>query len=401
MQQRIALDHYLMVSMARTGDDARRKRLHAGARDGRDARVRTEKRMKKWMYLAGLVFAVVTTGCGSMYGQDDPGTESDWPWEAASPQSQGIGSEDVDRMVEHIEANDLSVHSVIVYRDGTIPVEVYFDRYDPSTSHNMKSTSKGVISTLVGIALQEGFIESLDEPVLSYFPEYQPDDAGKLGITIRDLLTMSAGLKWSENDLNSMYTFFVSRRIAGRVLEAPLVDEPGSTFNYNTGLTHLLSVIVSRASGMSTLEFAQTYLFEPLGIRNVQWDKDRDGYHIGGSELYLTPRDMTKLGVLYMNGGTYAGRQVVSADWVRESTSTQMTGSFHGATVEYGYLWWLRIGNALFTYLDDEDAFLAMGVRGQRILVLPERDTVVVVTADQRDESQCDLLIRDYIVPAL
>ena len=360
-----------------------------------------EKRMKKWMYLMGLLLAVITTGCNSMYGYDDRGTVPEWPWETVSPESQGIRSEDVTRMVEHIEAGNLSVHSVIVYRNGTIPVELYFEPYNASTSHNTKSTSKGVISTLVGIALREGFIGSLDEPVLSYFPEYETDDAAKLTITIRDLLTMSAGLKWSENDLNSMYTFFVSKRIAGRVLEQPVVDEPGSTFNYNTGLTHLLSVIVSRASGMSTLEFAREYLFGPLDIRNVQWDTDRDGYHIGGSELFLTPRDMTKLGVMHLNDGAYDGRQVVPADWVHESTSTQITGSFHGATVEYGYLWWMQIGNPLFTYLDDEDAFLAMGVRGQRILVLPERDTVVVITADQHDASQCDLLIRDFIVPVL
>lgn len=357
--------------------------------------------MKKWMYLMGLLFAIITTGCSSMYGQDDPGTQPEWPWETVTPDSQGIESENVGRMVEHIEANNLSVHSVIVYRNGTIPVELYFEPYGASTSHNMKSTSKGLISTLVGIALREGFIESLDEPVLSYFPEYEADDAAKLDITIRDLLTMSAGLKWQENNLNSMYTFFVSKRIAGRVLEQPLVEEPGSTFNYNTGLTHLLSVIVSRASGMSTLEFAGEHLFGPLDIENVQWDTDRDGYHIGGSELFLTPRDMMKLGVTYLNDGTYDGRQVVPAEWVQESTSTQITGSFHGATVEYGYLWWLGIGNPLFTYLDDESAFLAMGVRGQRILVLPERDTVIVITADQHDASQCDLLIRDFILPAL
>ena len=357
--------------------------------------------MKKWMYFVGLLIAVITTGCNTMYGQDASGTEPGWPWQTVSPDSQGIGPEDVARMVEHIEAENLAIHSVIIYRNGTIPVETYFEPYTASTSHNMKSTSKGVISTLVGIALREGFIESLDEPVLSYFPEYEADDAGKLDISIRDLLTMSAGLKWHENDLNSMYTFFVSKRIAGRGLKQPLVDAAGSRFNYNTGLTHLLSVIVSRASGMSTMEFAQEYLFGPMDIRNVQWDTDRDGYHIGGSELFLTPRDMKKLGVLYLNDGTYEGRQVVAADWVRESTSTQITGLFHGAQVEYGYLWWLKVGNPLFTYLDDEEAFLAMGVHGQRILVLPESDTVVVITADQEDESQCDLLIRDFILPAL
>ena len=357
--------------------------------------------MKKWMYLVGLAVVLITTGCNTMYGEHDPAVESEWPWETVTPESQGIESEDLARMVEHIERNNLAIDSVIIYEDGTTPFEMYFDPYNKSTSHNMKSTSKGVISALVGIALREGYIESLDESVLSYFPEYESSDPEKSDITIRDLLTMSSGLKWNENDLNSMYTFFVSKRIVPRVLDLPVVAEPGSTFNYNTGLTHLLSATISRASGMSTLQFAEKYLFGPLDIHNVRWDEDRDGVHIGGSELFLTPRAMTKLGVMYLQNGAYAGRQVVPEEWVRESTTTQIEGSFHGAQIQYGYLWWLDIGNSLFTYLDDEQAFLAMGVRGQRILVQPELDTVVVITADQRDESQCDILIRDFILPAL
>ena len=152
---------------------------------------------------------------------------------------------------------------------------------------------------------------------------------------------------------------------------------------------------------MSTLQFAREYLFGPLDIHNVQWDKDREGFHIGGSELFLTPRAMTKLGVLYLHDGAYSGRQVVPEEWVRESTVRQIEGTFHGARIRYGYLWWLDIGNRLFTYLDNEDTILAMGVHGQRIFIHPGLDTVVVITADQRDESQCDILIRDYILPAI
>jgi hypothetical protein len=197
-----------------------------------------------------------------------------------------------------------------------------------------------------------------------------------------------------------MYTFFISKRIAKRVLSQPLVSEPGSTFNYSTGSTHLLSAIISKASGTSTLEFAERHLFQPLDIHNVQWEKDRDGFHIGGSELFLTPRAMTKIGVMYLQNGAYAGRQIVPKDWIMESTATQIEGLFHGARVKYGYLWWVDIGNPLFTYLNNAKRFVAMGVRGQRIYIAPDLDTVVVITADQRDESQCDILIRDFILPA-
>ena len=356
--------------------------------------------MKRVCIIAATV-ALTLTGCNSMRGEHNSVSDSDWPWEEVSPKSQGIRSEALQRMVAHVEENNLAIDSVVIYRNETIPFEVYFEPYNAGVSHNMKSTSKGVISALVGIALHQGFIESLDDSVLSYLPDYEPDDPGKAEITIRDLLTMSAGLKWNENDLNSMYTFFVSKRITERVLNQPLVDEPGTQFNYSTGLTHLLSAVVAEASGMTTLQFAQEYLFDPLDIHNVQWETDRDGYYIGGSELFLTPRAMTKIGVMHLQKGEYAGRQIVPEEWVHESTKTQITGSFHNTPVEYGYLWWIGIGNPLFTYLEQNGEFLAMGVHGQRILILPEHDTVVVITADQGDESKCDILIRDFILPAL
>jgi CubicO group peptidase (beta-lactamase class C family) len=357
--------------------------------------------MKMYMYIIGLTLMIIMTGCSPMTGELDPAADSEWPWEAVTPESQGIQSEDLVRMVEYIEEYNLAIHSIIIYKDGTIPFETYFDSYSTQLSHNLKSTSKGVISALVGIALHEGYIESLDESVLSYFPEYKLSDPRLAEITIRDLLTMSSGLKWNENGLNSMYTFFVSKRIVPRVLKLPVVADPGTTFNYNTGLTHLLSAILSRASGMSTLAFAEEYLFKPLDIQNVQWEQDRDGVYIGGSELFMTPRAMTKFGVMYLQNGMYSGQQVVPEDWVQESTTTQIEGLFHGAQVQYGYLWWLDIGNQLFTYLDNEDAFLAMGSHGQRIFIHPDHNLVVVITADQEDESQCDILIRDFILPDL
>ena len=356
--------------------------------------------MKKSMYFIGLALLVITTGCNTMSGEADPTADSEWPWETVTPESQGIQSDDLIRMVEYIEENDLAIDSIIIYKDGTIPFERYFEPYNKNFTHNLKSTSKGVISALVGIAVREGYIESLDESVISYFPEYKLRDPKVSEITIRDLLTMSSGLKWNENGLNSMYTFFVSKRIVPRILKLPMVTEPGSTFNYNTGLTHLLSAIISQASGMSTLAFAEEYLFRPLDIHNVQWDQDRNGVYIGGSELFMTPRAMTKFGVMYLQNGMYAGRQVVPAEWVRESTTTQIEGSFHGTQIQYGYLWWLDVGNQLFTYLDNDDAFLAMGVHGQRIFIHPDLNMVVVITADQEDESQCDILIRDFILPA-
>lgn len=362
---------------------------------------RIQIEMKKRIYIVGLILAVIFTSCEKMIEDLSPDAESGWPWEKVTPESQDIASEDLDNMVEHIEDNKLAIHSVIIYKNGTIPFEEYFEPFTNEALHNLKSTSKGIISALTGIALEEGYINSLDEGIFTYLSDYDVDTTGKSNITIRNLLTMTSGLEWDENNLNSMYTFFVNKRIVKRVLDQSLVNEPGTTFNYNTGLTHLLSAIITEASGMSTLEFAQKYLFEPLEIENIQWDTDREGYYIGGSELFLTPRAMMKFGVMYLNDGEYQGRQIVPEDWVIESTTTQMEGSFFGANIEYGFLWWLYIDNPLFTYLEDENRFLAMGSRGQRIFIYPELDAVIVITSDQRDESQCDILIRDFILPAL
>ena len=303
-------------------------------RDKRNNKRRSNRTVKKWMFITGLLLAFVFAGCDKMMEDPDPPAESDWPWEEVTPESQGIPSTDLDRMVEHVTSENISVHSIIIYKNGTIPFEEYFEPFSENQLHNLKSTSKVIISALTGIALHEGYIESLDETVLSYLTEYEVEDSVKSVMTIRDLLRMSSGLEWEENNLNSMYTFFVNKRIVKRVLNQPLAADPGTTFNYNTGCTHLLSAIISEASGMSTLQFAEEYLFEPLDIQNVHWDTDREGYYIGGSELFLTPRAMLKFGVMYMYGGAYQGRQVVPEDWVHESLNTQMEGTLHGASIE-------------------------------------------------------------------
>ncbi len=347
-----------------------------------------------------VVLAVVAMGCNKIRGVErSAGTPLD-NFESTTPESAGVQSEKLEEMLEYIDANDIEVHSIIIWRNGTIPFEMYFGDYNRNVSHNLKSTSKGVISALIGVAVDRGMID-LDDRVTDYFPEYQLSDPRKSQITVKHLLTMTAGLKWNENDLNSMYTFFVSGNIARRVLNLPVVEDPGAEFNYSTASTHLLSAILSRATGMSTLEFADQYLFEPLGIENVMWETDRAGDYVGGSELFLTPRAMAAFGILYLNGGQFNGRQIIPRKWVEVSTSPQIEGVFHGAAVEYGYLWWLRIDNPLFEYIDDDDSYLALGVHGQRILIDQDQNAVVVITANEAEEMKCDLLLRDFIVPAI
>jgi CubicO group peptidase (beta-lactamase class C family) len=363
---------------------------------------RRKQNMSNALYRVFAAIAVLAlVGCNQMRGIESERSEPEAFWDSATPESQGISSEMLREMVEHVGESELAVDGIIIYRNGTVPLEAYFGSYNERISHNLKSTSKGVISALVGIAIDRGIIGGRSDKVYDFFPEYEIDDPRKSEITIEHLLTMTAGLDWNENDLNSMYTFFVSGNIAKRVLNLPVVDEPGTKFNYNTGLTHLLSAILSRASGMSTLEFAQQYLFDPLDIHTVMWTKDRSGEYVGGSELFLTPRAMIKFGVMYLNNGRYNGKQVVPREWVEISTTLQTEGFLHGSRIHYGYLWWLDIENSLFSYLDNEQAYVAMGIHGQRIYINETLSTVVVITANQENEAACDMLIRDFIMPAI
>ncbi len=341
-----------------------------------------------------------------MYGKKSITNETDKEWNITSPESQGMISDMLIDMIEHIKENQYNTHSILIHRNGHFVFEAYFHPYDKSTSHNLKSTSKGVISALVGIAIREGFIDNLEQKVYNFFPEYTDDNTNesKLEIKIKHLLTMTAGLKWTENDIKSMLTFISGQRIKN-ILRLPLIETPGTTFNYNTGLTHLLSGIITKSSGMSTLEFANKYLFENLNIHNVQWSKDYEGYYIGGSELFLTPRAMLKFGLLYLNNGRWNEKQIIPEEWVEKSISTGTEGNFHGINIDYGYLWWLDINSPIFYFNSENDInkkdFLAMGVHGQRIYVNRNLNLVVVITADEHDESRCDKLIKDFIIPSV
>jgi hypothetical protein len=220
----------------------------------------------------------------------------------------------------------------------------------------------------VGIALEQGYIQSLDQPVLDFFPEYrdQVHDPRTKQISLRHLVTMSAGLEWEENGPID-FRWLASRDWIRFTLQSKLVAEPGTKWNYSTALTHLLSAILTKASGTNTFAFAQRALLDPIGARIQQWSRDPQGYYLGGWEVWMPPRDMAKFGYLYLNQGQWNGKQVVPVAWIR--ASTQQTNSAH-----YGFLWWLDT-------FDGRPMYFAQGLGGQHIVVVPHLDTVVVSTA--------------------
>ncbi|HZL94793.1 MAG TPA: serine hydrolase, partial [Vicinamibacterales bacterium] len=236
---------------------------------------------------------------------------------------------------------------------------------------NIKSASKSVISALVGIAIAKGHIKSLDQPIVTYFPELAKDpDQRKRDITIEDLLTMRSGL---ESTSGRGYGAWVqSRNWVRYVLVQPVIDEPGTRIEYSTGTSHVLSAILTKATGKSTWQFAQEELAGPMGFTLAKWPQDPQGIYFGGNDMLMTPRQMLAFGQLYLNRGRVKGRQVVPESWIDRSFITRARSFWSGQ--EYGYGWWMR-------ELGGHRAYFAWGFGGQYIFVIPSLELVIVTTS--------------------
>jgi CubicO group peptidase (beta-lactamase class C family) len=297
-------------------------------------------------------------------------------------------------------ANELPrLRSLLISIDREMVEERYFNGARPTHTANLKSASKSLLSALVGIAFDQGYLKSVQDTIGKFFPEYltDTDDAKKKTITIEDLLTMRSGL---ESTSNVNYGRWVqSANWVRHVLARPLLDEPGGRMIYSTGNSHLLSAILTKTSKMSTFEFARSYLADPIGISMTPWMRDPQGVYLGGNEMHWTPRGMLAFGELYLNGGRAGGKQIVSETWIKESLRPRTRSSWSGR--EYGYGWWIDSLGGHATYY-------AWGHGGQFIFVVPDVKLVVATTSlpspgDGRREHQraiYDLMEQD-IIPAV
>jgi CubicO group peptidase (beta-lactamase class C family) len=253
-------------------------------------------------------------------------------------------------------------------------VEDYFNNTDPKRPANMKSASKSVISALIGIAIEEGFIESVNVPIAHYFPEFISDtrNPDKRGITVENLLTMEAGLETTSN--RNYGKWVLSDNWVEFAINQPLIGEPGEQMIYSTGSTHILSAIMTKATGMDSKQFAQSYLSSKLGYAMSYWPQDPQGIYFGGNDMEMTPRQMLTFGTMYLNGGVHDGQQVVPRQWIDRS-HTAHADSPRGQGRHYGYGWWLRDLAGL-------SVPVAWGYGGQFIFVIKELDLVVVATSN-------------------
>lgn len=269
-------------------------------------------------------------------------------------------------------------------------------------SHNLRSATKSIMSILLGIALDKQYISSIDEKIYKLLPDYNfKKDTLKNEITIKHLITMKSGLASIEKGVNALKFLFNNGDWVKYILNLPLESKPGDKFVYNSANTHLLSAIISNATDMSTYDFADKYLFQPLGIKNVYWEKDKKGNNFGGGNLFMTPYDLAKIGYLYLNNGIWDGEVIISESWIEESLKSRYEWMYG---YHYGYLWYTRIekseesGKKHITYS-------AHGAGGQKIFVIPELDIVVAAaskTSFTYDSSYLlDKIIGKYVLPSV
>jgi CubicO group peptidase (beta-lactamase class C family) len=349
-----------------------------------------------------------------------------WPttdWKYTPPERHGLDPAVLAQMHAYAQDSQPPINALVVVRHGYIVFEAYYHAFDQSSYFSAYSITKSILSALVGVALEKRYLRSLDQRLLEFFPEYDSGrtDPRKSAIALRHVLSMTTGFDQQATDAESIWR---SEDIVMAALGRPMAHDPGQRFFYDDVSTHLLSIVLTRLTGMSTAAFAYATLFNQLGMwrderaqfgqattlpgRNVvsesarwpadglPWTVDRQGYTMGAFGLHLTAREMAKFGYLYVNGGWWDGSQVIPSAYVAESTQRQSAGGPPVHTA-HGYLWWIP---------EPHPVFFAAGIGGQTIHVIPGLDLVVAITASSTPATDDRgalrrRIIEGFVLPAL
>lgn len=316
-------------------------------------------------------------------------------WEFDAPENHGVDGEMLGKLHDAIEETE--IYSFVIAKDGYIISEYYKEGYDPQSVFRLNSCTKSFSGALIGIAIDEGLIDGVDTKISEFFPQLaESDDEYKREITVRHLLEHTSGIDWPEWGAGTMFVQFASSEDwVDFVLSRPMAAKPGTTFNYTTGGSHLLSAIIQQATGKNANAFGREHLFKPLGMDSVKWRVDPQGITDGGNGISMNALDAAKFGQLYLDNGKWKDQQIIPEAWVEESTSYQSAGSY--GTGEYGYQWWLKEFGENGAYR----AYYAMGYAGQYIFVVPELELVTVITSRfTRDTYAPQAYFANYVLPA-
>jgi CubicO group peptidase (beta-lactamase class C family) len=308
-------------------------------------------------------------------------TEIPWPtksWQVSTPEEQGMDSASLARLIE--TAGGYKQDSLMIIRHGRIVAEAYYAPYVAGVSHDLRSVTKSIVSTLTAIELQHGLLDSVDHPILDLFTDKQISniDDNKKAMTVQSLLDMTSGIGWKERAYTPDETIMRMYRSPDRtefVLNQPMSNPPGSKFYYNSGNPYVLSALITKKTGQSAFDFAKKELFEPLGITSAKWGNvDAQGVTDGEAGLSLSPPDMARIGYLYLHNGNWDGTQIIPSSWVERARQGPVTATngFH-----YANLWWSR---------PERGAFMAIGRHSQTIIVIPKLDIVAAMTGILRDD---------------
>lgn len=334
----------------------------------------------------------VPPACGAPATLDDG-------WSIDTPEKVGVDGVRLCGIAARLRMTDANVHAVVIVRRGKLIFEQYFSGYDEpwsaqrgqydfdaTTKHDMRSVSKSVVSLLIGIAIDRKLIAGVDEPVVKFFPEFSAlKTPGWDGVTLRNVLSMSSGMKWDENlawtdPRNDEPHLGYEADPIGYVLARPIVAPPDTVWTYNGGGTDLLGNIIERVSGKTFDAFAREALFQPLGITDWEWKTyAKNGKPSPAAGLRLRPRDAAKIGQLVLDRGAWNSQQIVSAAWIAQSTAPRFQAiGYFGGLFFYGYQWWL--GRTL-SGEREVPWIAAVGRGGQRLIIAPDLDLVVMTTS--------------------
>ena len=378
------------------------------------------------------VLPAQTLACGRRRGQ---GRRQYWPswdyWRETSPERQGMDSEIIEDMYGFIDYNDIDIQSMMIVRNGYIINEEYLNNsermdqksyYWPDADpfldlrdgrlHSAWSVTKSVVSLLTGIAIEMGFFD-LDTKFFDVFADKWSDDyydttygEAKKDITVENLLKQNAGIRWDE--LVSVLDWWAYDFSLDYYLSQPLDYLPGQNipfdyFTYSSGNQEMLSVLIANKSGMTMADFARKHLFKPLKIRDSEWDwwagasaygtGDLAIKHHGGFGFFMTHRVLARIGLMCLNEGKWRGRQVVPKEWIEESTRVQIDPYGPYSDLNYGYLWWITP-----TEYYPIKYYQAIGLYGQEIVVIPEYDIVVAITANEATKTYLFWTPNNYII---
>lgn len=378
-----------------------------------------------------LTLAVSITCIGAAHVSYCSFTVSDYDFHADTLKTTHIDSMLLTTAAAEIRTGKYGeVHAMVVLKDDKFVFEEYYPghqykwdgpdfhgemiKWDKSTLHGLKSVSKSITSLCIGIAIDKGFIKSVNQSVFDYLPDHQPlKTGGKEKITIEHLLTMTSGLEWVEwntslssgkNDIVGIW--LQEKDPVSFILEKPLLKEPGTTFNYSGGNTILLGEIIRHATNMDLEQFSREYLFNPLAIDSARWGlRYRNGVIEAGGGVEMTPRDLAKIGTLCLNKGIYNGVPVISGNWIQQcrtpygnNSNIFIPGHFSGSH-GYGYSWWLK---SYKKSGKEYNMYHAVGWGGQELIIIPELNAVVVFTGGNYVPLITTFSILDkYILPAI